>query len=130
MWPAILLSTKFCCRLRSGCFLAVILSEACFYFLALTLYPFCHHHLCPDLSFNLPIVSGFFWLATLFLQVSSLITKIKDLRRNPELPLPALLAKKFSCCVSYCFVSQGSVCIHLRKNVTHKKFHDDTLNGF
>ena len=43
------------------CFLAVILSEACFYFLALILYPslFCHLHLCPDLSFNLTIVLAF-----------------------------------------------------------------------
>ena len=26
---------------------------------------------------------------------------------NPGLPLPALLAKKFSCCVSYCLVEVG-----------------------
>ena len=37
-------------------------------------------HLCPDLSFNISIVFGSFWLAFLFLQVSSLVTKIKDLR--------------------------------------------------
>ena len=36
-----------------------------------------------------------------------MITKIKDLRGNPGLPLPALLAKKFSCCVSYCLVEVG-----------------------
>ena len=67
-----------CCQVldKLVCFLAVILSEACFYFLALTLYPnlFCHLHLCPDLSFNLSIVFGFFWLASLFRQVSSLVT--------------------------------------------------------
>ena len=91
------------------CFLAIILSEACFNFLTLALYPslFCHLHLCPDLSFHLSIVFGSFWLASLFLQVSSLFTKIKDLRGNPGLPLPALLAKKFSCCVSYCLVEVG-----------------------
>ena len=33
--------------------------------------------------------------------VLSLVSKIKDLRGNPELPLPSLFAKKFSCCVSY-----------------------------
>ena len=27
---------------------------------------------------------------------------------NPGLPLPALLAKKFSCCVSYCLVDRVS----------------------
>ena len=44
--------------------LPLFFSEACFYFLALTLYPslFCHLHLCPDLSFNLPIVFGSFLL--------------------------------------------------------------------
>ena len=36
-----------------------------------------------------------------------MVTKIKDLRANPELPFPALLAKKFSCCVSYCLVEVG-----------------------
>ena len=92
-----------------SCFLAVILSETCFHFLTLTLYPnlFCHLHLCPDPSFNLSIVFGSFWFASLFLQVSSLVTKIKDLRGNPGLPLPALLAKKFSCFVSYCLVEVG-----------------------
>ena len=39
-----------------------------------------------------------------FFQISSMVTNIKDLRGNPGLPLPALLAKKFSCCVSYCLV--------------------------
>ena len=67
-----------CCQVLDYlvCFLAVIISEACFYLLALILCPslFCHHHLCPDLSFNLSIVFGFFWLASLFLQVSSLVT--------------------------------------------------------
>ena len=54
----------------------------CFHFLILTLYPslFCHLHLCPDLSFNLSIVFGSFWLASIFLQVSSLVTKITHLR--------------------------------------------------
>ena len=44
-------------------------------------YPslFCHLHLCPDLSFNLFIVFGSFWLASLFHQVSTLVTEIKDL---------------------------------------------------
>ena len=55
-----------CCKVLDWlvCFLAVILSEACFYFLVSTLYPslFCHLHLCPDLSFNLSIVFGSFWL--------------------------------------------------------------------
>ena len=36
-----------------------------------------------------------------------MVTKIKDLRGNQRLPLPALLAKKFSCCVSYCLVEVG-----------------------
>ena len=56
---------------------AFFLSEACFYFLALTLYPslFCHLHLCPDLSFNLSVVFGYFCLASLFLQVSSLVKR-------------------------------------------------------
>ena len=73
---------------------------------ALTLYPshFCHIYLCPVLSFNHSIVFSAFWLTSLFLQVSSLVTNIKDLRGNPGLPLPALLAKTFSCCVSYCLV--------------------------
>ena len=48
---------------------------------------------CPDISFNLFIVFGSFWLASVFLQVSAWVTKIKDLRGNPGLPLPALLAK-------------------------------------
>ena len=68
---------------------------------------FCHLYLCPDLSFNLSKVLGSFWLASLFLQVSSLVTKIKDLRDNRGHPLPALLAKKFSCFVSYCLVEVG-----------------------
>ena len=37
----------------------------------------------------------------------SFVTKIKNLRRNSGLPLPALLAKKFNCCVSYCIVEVG-----------------------
>ena len=63
--------------------------------LALTLHPslFCHFHLCPDLSFNLSIVFGSFWSASHFVPVSSLITKIKDLRGNPGLPLPACLLR-------------------------------------
>ena len=71
------------------CFLAVIRFGACFHFLTLTLYPshFCHLHLCPGLSFNLSIVFGSFWLAYRFLQVSSLVTKIKDLTRKPGLYL-------------------------------------------
>ena len=93
--------------LLSGPWLAVMLSEACFQFLALTQVFFCHFHLWPNLSFNLSIVFGSFWLASLFLQVSSLVTKTKDLKGNPGLPLPALLAKKFSCCVSYCLVEDG-----------------------
>ena len=52
---------------------------------------------CPVFSFNLSIVFGSFWLASLFLQVSSLVTTID----NPGLRIPTLLAKKFSCCVSY-----------------------------
>ena len=36
-----------------------------------------------------------------------MVTKIKDLRGNPGLPLPALFAKKLSCCVSYCLVEVG-----------------------
>ena len=110
-----------CCQVlkKLVCFLAVILSETWFHFLALTLYPslFCHLHRCPDLSLNLSIVFDSFWLASLFLQVSSLFTKIKDHRQNPGLPLPTLLAKKFSCsallvrkfncCVSYCLVEVG-----------------------
>ena len=70
-------------------------------------------HLCPDLFFNLSVVVGSFWLASLFLQVSSLITKIKDLRGNQGLPVPALLAKKFSYCVSYCLVEVGASSISL-----------------
>ena len=71
----------------------LILSEAYFHFLAFTLYPihFCHLHLCPDLSFNLSTVTGSFWLASLFLQISSLVTMIKDLKGNTGLPLPTLL---------------------------------------
>ena len=78
-------------------------------FLALIMYPsiFCHLHLCPDLSFNLSIVFGSFWFASLFLQVSSSATKIKDLSGNPGIPLSALLAKMFGCCVSYCLVEVG-----------------------
>ena len=37
-----------------------------------------------------------------------MVTKFKDLRGNPGLPLPALLAKKSSCCVSYCLVEAGN----------------------
>ena len=62
---------------------------------------------CPDRSFNISTVFGSFWLASLFLQVSSMVTKIEDLRGNPGFPLPALLAKKFSCCVSNCLVEVG-----------------------
>ena len=65
---------------------------------------FCHLHLRPDLSFNLSIVFSSFWLASHFLQVSSSVTKIKDLRGNPGLPLPTLIAKKFNCSVCYCLV--------------------------
>ena len=68
---------------------------------------FCHLHLCPDLSFNLPIVFVAFGLTSLLFQASSLVTKVKDIRGNPGLPLPALLGKKFSCCVSYCIVEVG-----------------------
>ena len=100
-----------CCQILDllVCFLAVILSEAWFRLLAMSLYPslFCHLHVCPDLSFNLSIVFGSFWLASVFLQVSSLVTKIKDLGGNPGLSLPALIAKKFGCCVSYCLVEVG-----------------------
>ena len=70
----------------AGMLSAVFLSEAYFHFLALTLYPnlFCHLHLCPDLSFYFCIVFRSFWLASLSLQVSSLVT-IKDLRVTPRL---------------------------------------------
>ena len=65
------------------CFLAVIYSEACFHFLALTLYLrlFCHLHLYPDLSVNLSLVFGSFWLASLFLQVSSLVRDWDEMMR-------------------------------------------------
>ena len=97
------------------CFLADFLSEACFYFLALTLFPslVCHLHLCPDPSFNLSIVFGSFWLASLFLQVSSFVTKIKDLMGNPGFSLPALLAKKFSYYVRYCLVEVGDLGVQI-----------------
>ena len=62
------------------------------------------------------MVFGSFWLASLFLQVSSLVTKIKDLRGNPGLPLPALLAKKFSCCVSYCLVEGVQISIFINQH--------------
>ena len=83
------------------CFLAVILSEACLHVLALTLYPslFCHLHLCTDLSFNLLRVFGPFWLTSLLLQVSAMVTKIKDLkdlRGNPWLPLPRFLPRRLA----------------------------------
>ena len=65
---------------------------------------FCYLHLCPDLSFNISIAFGSFLLPSHFPQVSSLVTKIKDLRGNPGLSLPTLLAKKFSFCFSYCLV--------------------------
>ena len=98
----------------------IVVNEAYFHFQALTLYSslFCHLHLCPDLYFNISIVFGSFWLASPFLQISSLVTKVKYLRGNPGLPLPALLAKKFSCCVSYFLVEVGdhgvqiSICIY------------------
>ena len=47
------------------------------------------------------------WLLLARLSFSSLVTKINDLRGNPGLPLPALLAKEFSCCVSYCLIEVG-----------------------
>ena len=53
------------------------------------------------------IVFGSVWLPSRFLQVSSLVTKIKDLRGNPGLPLPAFLVKKSSCCISCCLVEVG-----------------------
>ena len=58
-------------------FLPFFLSEACFHFLALTLYPslFCHLHICPDLSFDLSVVFGSFSLASFFLQVLSMVTR-------------------------------------------------------
>ena len=34
-------------------------------------------------------------------------SRLWSLRSNPRLPLPALLAKKFSCCVSYCLAEVG-----------------------
>ena len=55
--------------------------------------------ICPDLSCNPSIVFGSFWLASPF---SGL--KGQGSQCNPRLPLRALLAKKFSCCVSYCLV--------------------------
>ena len=33
--------------------------------------------------------------------------KIKELSGNPVIPLPVLLAKKFSCCATYCLVEVG-----------------------
>ena len=91
------------------CFFVVMLYEVYFHLLALTLYPrsFRQLHLCPGLSLNLSIVFGSFWLVSLVLQISSLVTKIKELRHNQGLPLPALLIKKFSCFVSYCLVKVG-----------------------
>ena len=100
--------------LRAGCGIwlyqfLIIVYHFTFHFLVLTLYPslFCHVRICPDLSFNLTKVFGSVWLASLFLHVSSMVTMIKYLRGHPGLPLPALLAKKFSCCVSYYLVEVG-----------------------
>ena len=65
-------------------FLAVILSEAYFHCLTQTLYRglFCHFHLCPYIAFDISLTTGSFKLATLFLQVSSLVKTIKGLRDN------------------------------------------------
>ena len=79
-------------------------------------------------SFNLSIVFGSFWPTSLFLQVSSLVIKIKDLRGNRGLPLPALLAKTFNCCDGYCLVEVGdhevqiSIFIYQRSKRCNKVF--------
>ena len=79
------------------------------------MYPslFCHLHHCPDFSFNLSSLLDSFWIAFPFLQVSFLVTKIKDLTGKPGLPLPTLLATKFSCCISYCLVEVGDRWVHI-----------------
>ena len=81
----------------------VILSEACFHFLAFALYPslFCHLHLCHGLCFHLSITFDSFWLASLF--SSGLVLS----RHNPE------LAKKFSCCITYRLVEVGDHGFHV-----------------
>ena len=58
-------------------------------------------------AFNLSTVFGSFWLASLFLQVSSLVTKIKDLRGNPGLPLPAWVTMESRSASSSSSVARG-----------------------
>ena len=87
--------------------------HACFlpeeFFHVLTAYPglFCYSHLCPDFSVDLFIIVSSFKLVSLFLQVSALVTKIKDIRGNLELPLTTLFVEKFYRGVCYRLVEVG-----------------------
>ena len=65
-----------------------------------------------------------------FFRSRFLVTKIKDLRGKPRVPLPTLFAKTFSCCASYRFVEvsghgvQISISIYQRgkgcKSITYR----------
>ena len=77
-----------CCQFieKLVAFFAVFLSQACFHFLALTLYPslICYLHSRLDLPFNLFVVSGSFWPPSLFLHIFSVLG-ISLVRRCPRL---------------------------------------------
>ena len=114
MLSAIFLSSKSCCRLTC-CYVFLLL----FIFISVLTF----------LLMSLYIVYGSFWLASLFLQVSPLVTKINDLKGNPGLPLPTLFDKKFSCCVSYRLVEVGNHGVQISMFIYHhgKRYKSTTI---
>ena len=94
--PASLLSGPWLTGILSSCY------SVCFHYLTLTLCrgQFCHLHLCPDLSFGIAIIFGFFKVSFFF--SSGLLFCYKD-QGSQGLPLSPLFAKKLMInrCVNY-----------------------------
>ena len=70
--------------------------------------------LCPDLSFNLSVDFGSFWLASLFLQVSSL-GNLRSKRKPMRL-------FSMQICLAFCLCRQCSQIYNLSKTVRFKVF--------
>ena len=90
------LTILLCCQDFSQleCFHTVVLAETCYMYSSCyspsNQASFWHPHVCPDISLDLPIIFGSFKLAPLFIQISSVVTKM-GLKGNQMLPFSTLL---------------------------------------
>ena len=93
----------------------------CFHFLVLTLYPglFCYLNFCHGLSFYLSIIFVSFKLSFIFLEVLSLVTKIKTLMGKKVVHLPALFSEKCGLCVSCRLAEVGDHAVQISVFIFH-----------